>query len=88
MISAKPSPAALTLVHSSDLHIDAGYTAKNNDGDGTVGLRSVLKGAVSLMRTGLSIGRMIPGLCRKLTPFGQRGGAIFFEGFVAVGMTF
>ena len=45
-------------------------------------------GAVSLMRTGLSIGRVIPGLCRKLTPFGQRGGAIFFEGFAAVEMTF
>ena len=25
---------------------------------------------------------------RQLTPFGQRGGAIFFEGFVAVEMTF
>ena len=25
---------------------------------------------------------------RQLTPFGQRGGAIFFEGFAAVEMTF
>ena len=44
-------------------------------------------GAVRPMRTGLSIGRMIPGLCRKLTPLGQRGSAIFFEGFAAVEMT-
>ena len=44
--------------------------------------------AVKPMRTGLSIGWVIPGLCRKLTPFGQRGSAIFFEGFAAVEMTF
>ena len=42
-----------------------------------------IQGAVRPMRTGLSIGRVIPGLCRKLTPFGQRCGAVLFKCFSA-----
>ena len=42
-----------------------------------------IDGAVRPMQTGLSIGRVIPGLWRKLTPFGQRCDAVFFKCFSA-----
>jgi DNA repair exonuclease SbcCD nuclease subunit len=48
MISANPTLAELTLVHSSDIHIDAGYTARKNDGDGTAGLGQVLKASLDV----------------------------------------
>jgi DNA repair exonuclease SbcCD nuclease subunit len=40
--------AAVTLVHSSDLHVDDGRTAAQHDGDGTGGLRAVLVYARSI----------------------------------------
>lgn len=46
--SAKPSHSAagrgadIVVVHSSDIHVDDGYTARLYDGDGTAGLRNVL----------------------------------------------
>ena len=33
----------IVLVHSSDIHVDDGYTARANAGDGTVPLQSVLR---------------------------------------------
>lgn len=38
----------ITLVHSSDLHIDNSYTARRYDGDGTAGLRRVLNASSEL----------------------------------------
>ncbi len=35
----------IVIVHSSDLHVDDGYTARANGGDGTRGLRLVLEAA-------------------------------------------
>jgi len=35
----------LVIVHSSDLHVDDGYTARTWGGDGTMGLRCVLEAA-------------------------------------------
>lgn len=40
--------ADLVIVHSSDLHVDDGYTARMYGGDGTVGLRCVLDAAVEM----------------------------------------
>jgi DNA repair exonuclease SbcCD nuclease subunit len=38
-----PRPAnEITLIHSSDLHVDNGFTARSHDGDGTRGLAAVL----------------------------------------------
>lgn len=37
--------AEITLIHSSDLHIDDDYTARLHDGDGTAGLGAVLHAA-------------------------------------------
>lgn len=45
----RPSPdIEVTLVHSSDLHVDTDYTAHVHGGDGTAGLRCVLETARSL----------------------------------------
>lgn len=38
----------IVIVHSSDLHVDDGYTARSHGGDGTVGLRAVLQTARAL----------------------------------------
>src|SRR5436190_3841776 len=45
--SATMSPLArdLTVVHSSDLHLDHDYTARLHGGDGTAGLAGVLTAA-------------------------------------------
>ncbi len=37
--------AELVVVHSSDLHVDDGFTARSNGGDGTLGLSQVLAAA-------------------------------------------
>ena len=39
----KPSDRDIVLVHSSDIHVDDGYTARANEGDGTAPLQSVLR---------------------------------------------
>ena len=39
----KPSDRDIVLVHSSDIHVDDGYTARANAGDGTAPLQSVLR---------------------------------------------
>ncbi len=36
----------VVVVHSSDLHVDDGYTARAHGGDGTRGLRAVLEAAI------------------------------------------
>lgn len=38
----------MVIVHSSDVHVDDGYTARQHDGDGTNGLRAVLETARAL----------------------------------------
>jgi DNA repair exonuclease SbcCD nuclease subunit len=38
----------IVVVHSSDIHVDDGYTARLYDGDGTMGLRNVLATARGL----------------------------------------
>lgn len=47
-----PRPAApatdVVVVHSSDVHVDDGYTARAHDGDGANGLRCVLQTARAL----------------------------------------
>jgi DNA repair exonuclease SbcCD nuclease subunit len=49
MNAPKSSQAAdIVIVHSSDLHVDDGYTARSHGGDGTVGLRAVLQTARAL----------------------------------------
>jgi DNA repair exonuclease SbcCD nuclease subunit len=40
--------SGLVVVHSSDIHVDDGYTARLYDGDGTMGLRNVLTTAREL----------------------------------------
>ena len=40
--------ADVVVVHSSDVHVDDGYTARSHGGDGTNGLRCVLETARSL----------------------------------------
>ena len=42
------------VVHSSDVHVDDGYTARLNGGDGTAGLRRVL-GAARRLGAGLTL---------------------------------
>lgn len=42
------SASGLVVVHSSDIHVDDGYTARLYDGDGTMGLRYVLATAREL----------------------------------------
>ena len=69
-----------TGITASEVHV----TGRPKDPEGVKALAVAAQmGAVSLMRTGLSIGRVIPGLCRKLTPFGQRCGAVLFKWFSA-----
>jgi DNA repair exonuclease SbcCD nuclease subunit len=43
--SVSPPGRDLTVVHSSDLHLDHDYTARLHGGDGAAGLAAVLKGA-------------------------------------------
>ena len=43
----EPDRDEIAIVHSSDLHVDDGYTARANGGDGTRGLRVVLEAAVA-----------------------------------------
>jgi DNA repair exonuclease SbcCD nuclease subunit len=43
--SVSPPKRDLTVVHSSDLHLDHDYTARLHGGDGTAGLAGVLKAA-------------------------------------------
>lgn len=42
------APQSLTIVHSSDLHVDTDWTAKAHGGDGTRGLRAVLDTATAV----------------------------------------
>ena len=42
------NPRALSLVHSSDVHVDEGRTAAAHGGDGTAGLAAVLATARAL----------------------------------------
>ena len=45
---SRPRAAAeIVIVHSSDIHVDDGYTARAHGGDGTRGLRSVLETAAA-----------------------------------------
>jgi DNA repair exonuclease SbcCD nuclease subunit len=44
--SEKRDRGAIEIVHSSDIHVDDGYTARAFGGDGTKGLRMVLDAAV------------------------------------------
>jgi DNA repair exonuclease SbcCD nuclease subunit len=46
--SVSPPRRDLTIVHSSDLHLDHDYTARLHGGDGTAGLAGVLKAACSI----------------------------------------
>ncbi|MBI78054.1 MAG: hypothetical protein CMM53_09800 [Rhodospirillaceae bacterium] len=43
--SSSSKPRDIILAHSSDIHIDDGYTARANEGDGTKPLQDVLKTA-------------------------------------------
>jgi DNA repair exonuclease SbcCD nuclease subunit len=43
--SCKAKAAEVVIVHSSDLHVDNSYTARRHGGDGTAGLRAVLRTA-------------------------------------------
>src|SRR5438067_2792465 len=45
--SVSPPGRDLTVVHSSDLHLDHDYTARLHGGDGTAGLAAVLAAARS-----------------------------------------
>ncbi|NKB20566.1 MAG: hypothetical protein GKS01_08710 [Alphaproteobacteria bacterium] len=45
MSNSKSSSKEIVLVHSSDIHVDDGYTARANDGDGTNPLLDVLRTA-------------------------------------------
>ena len=47
---SRPAGRDIAIVHSSDVHVDDGYTARVHGGDGARGLKCVLETAAGVIR--------------------------------------
>jgi len=74
------APRDLVLVHSSDLHVDDGFTARTHGGDGTRGLRAVLATARHVRADAVLLAMTKNGLVPPYAPPGYQSDMPAFAG--------